>query len=325
MRSNTSNYFIVGTFVVLMLAGLMVAIALLTGRTGATDPYFAVYDNVTGVKFGTQVLYEGFPIGQVDEVQPIEENGRMRFRVGLDVKEGWRIPDDSVAQITAPGLLSAITISIVAGRSQAPLKPGSRIPEREAANIFSVMSSVASGLGDIAERDIRPILGSVAGLLEGDAKELIRELTALAVNMNEQMPRIARNIDDFTGKMNESSGEIQALFNPENREKIEQIIGSLNQAAGNFAGLTAELGASREKVDRLLETANETVAASRPDVEKALSDLRYVIDSVARRIDSVNQNLEGASRNMYEFSRQIRQNPGLLLGSTPPKDAANER
>ena len=25
---------------------------------------------------------------------------------------------------------------------------------------------------------------------------------------------------------------------------------------------------------------------------------------------------------MYEFSRQIRENPGLLLGGTPPKDQA---
>ena len=39
----------------------------------------------------------------------------------------------------------------------------------------------------------------------------------------------------------------------------------------------------------------------------------------------MNQNLEGAARNMYEFSRQIRQNPGLLLGGTPPEDAAADR
>jgi phospholipid/cholesterol/gamma-HCH transport system substrate-binding protein len=36
----------------------------------------------------------------------------------------------------------------------------------------------------------------------------------------------------------------------------------------------------------------------------------------------INQNLEGAARNMFEFSRQIRQNPGLLLGGKPPTDEA---
>jgi phospholipid/cholesterol/gamma-HCH transport system substrate-binding protein len=60
-------------------------------------------------------------------------------------------------------------------------------------------------------------------------------------------------------------------------------------------------------------------------VEKSVVDLRYIVESIARRIDSMNQNLEGAARNMYEFSRQIRQNPGLLLGGTPPEDAAARR
>jgi phospholipid/cholesterol/gamma-HCH transport system substrate-binding protein len=50
--------------------------------------------------------------------------------------------------------------------------------------------------------------------------------------------------------------------------------------------------------------------------------MRHAVESIARHIDAINQNLEGASRNMYEFSRQLRQNPGLLLGGTPPKDEA---
>ncbi|MCF6247966.1 MAG: hypothetical protein L3J69_11470, partial [Desulfobacula sp.] len=37
-------------------------------------------------------------------------------------------------------------------------------------------------------------------------------------------------------------------------------------------------------------------------------------------IDAVNQNVEGTARNMYEFSRQIRQNPGLLLSGGSPQE-----
>ncbi len=38
MREDTRNYVIVGTFVLAMLVALIVWIALLSGRTGATDP-----------------------------------------------------------------------------------------------------------------------------------------------------------------------------------------------------------------------------------------------------------------------------------------------
>jgi phospholipid/cholesterol/gamma-HCH transport system substrate-binding protein len=36
-------------------------------------------------------------------------------------------------------------------------------------------------------------------------------------------------------------------------------------------------------------------------------------------------NLDGASRNMNEFSRLIRQNPGLLLGGSPREETARAR
>ena len=57
-------------------------------------------------------------------------------------------------------------------------------------------------------------------------------------------------------------------------------------------------------------------------MDASVVDLRYTLSTVAQRIDAMTYNMEGASRNMYEFSRQIRLNPGLLLGGTPPTDEA---
>ena len=83
-----------------------------------------------------------------------------------------------------------------------------------------------------------------------------------------------------------------------------------------------DLSRTRQKLDRFLDDVNTMVGDNRLDIEKSVVDLRYVVDSMARHVDSLNQNLEGAARNMNEFSRQIRQNPGLLLGGTPPADKA---
>jgi len=151
MRSNKINYLVVGSFVLITIIGLIIAIAWLTGRTGPTESYHAVYRNVTGVKFGSQVLYEGYPIGQVTEVTPVDRNGRMEFRIDFDVKEGWRLPDDSIAQIGASSLLSAISLNITAGRSTMALKPGDRIPSKEAANLFDVVANVAGQISEMAD------------------------------------------------------------------------------------------------------------------------------------------------------------------------------
>ena len=54
-----------------MVVGLVISISVLSGKTGATDLYYTRYDDATGLKYGTQVLYMGFPVGQVEAIRPV--------------------------------------------------------------------------------------------------------------------------------------------------------------------------------------------------------------------------------------------------------------
>ena len=57
-------------------------------------------------------------------------------------------------------------------------------------------------------------------------------------------------------------------------------------------------------------------------VGDAVGDLRYTLATISRTIDGITNNLEASSRNFAEFSRLIRQNPGLLIGGSPQEDEA---
>ena len=50
MRDSRRNYLVTGIFVLGMLVALLAWIALLSGRTGATDPYFVRFANVMGLQ-----------------------------------------------------------------------------------------------------------------------------------------------------------------------------------------------------------------------------------------------------------------------------------
>ncbi len=319
------NYVVVGAFVLAMLVALVVSLAVLMGRTGATDDYHAVYRNVTGVKFGTQVLYEGYPIGQVQDVTPEPVEGGMRFRVDFIVERDWRIPEDSIAAITAPRLLAAVTINIEAGDSATALAAGSAVPSREGADVISAVSKLASQVGSLTKEGIEPLLASIGDtvgtardVLGSDIKPLARNLASLAEYVNTRLPAIVDKVDRFTDTMNAAATDARALVGPENRGKVEALIGNLNRSAANLAALSA-------KLDRVATTLDGVVGDNRVNVDRSLSDLRHIMRSMARNIDSITQNMDGASRNMYEFSRQIRQNPGLLLDGSPPVDAARTR
>ncbi len=325
MNGGKLNYVVVGAFVLAMAAGLAVSLAVLMGRTGATDDYYAVYRNVTGIKFGTQVLYEGYPIGQVERVTPVPSEGGMGFRVDFGVAKDWRIPEDSIAAITAPRLLAAVTISISAGEAATALNPGDRVRGRDGADIFAAMSTLAGEVTDLTRGSLRPLLATlnetvgIAGkILATDGTALSGELRALTAYANQRVPRILDNLERFTETINESGEQLKALATPENREKIEAVIGNLQRTGANLIRLTG-------KFDRLTGSLQGAVEENRTDIRQSVANLRYITESVARDIDSINQNLDGTARNMFEFSRQIRQNPGLLLGGSRPRDDTRRR
>lgn len=301
MRHANTNYLIVGVFVVAVLIGLIVSVGLLTGRTGPTDSYHAVFDNVTGVKYGTQVLFEGFPVGQVEEVSPFKQEGKLTFRVDMSIQEGWHIPDDSIAHIQASALLAATTINIEAGSSSAFYAPGSRIASAEADNIFATVNSVAEDVGD-----------------------LIGQMRTLITRLNEQAPTITDNLAAFSLKMNESGSRMQEILRPENIKRMDSALARLDDGLGDFAALSHELKNTRLQLDRLLGNTNALVQDNRDDFRQTVGNLKHIMAELSRRIDAIAYNLETTSRHMNEFSRQIRANPGLLLSSTPPAEGARE-
>ncbi len=330
MRISKLNYVAVGLFVMAAIAGLVFTVAMLTGRTGDTDEYFAIYRNVTGVKFGTQVIYEGYPIGQVEDVTPEESAGGMVFRVDFGINKGWRLPADSRVQIAAPGLLAAKTLSIRAGASKVALKPGTEVTSVEAADIFGAMSSLADKVSgfletevkQLLEGDVKTLMGAVTEavdgvntLLAGDGRVLLKDVSALVKDLSVQLPAVAANIQSFTKKMEKSGDEILKLVSPENRAQIEVIIANLDNS-------TAELGNVLKTMDGVVANFDKLVTGPEGNVETILSETRYIVESLSRHVDSINQNMEGAARNMNEFSRQIRANPGLLLGGAPQDDKA---
>lgn len=330
MKSNRINYIIVGCFVMAIIAGLVIAVAMLSGRTGPTDDYHALYNNVSGVEFGTRVLYEGFPVGQVERVTPEPApGGGVRFRVDLSVTRDWAIPTDSIAEIVSSGLLAAVTIGLRAGKAKESLKPGSRIPSREPANVLAAMSSLASEISELTESDIRPLIATirttVAGvgeLINAKGGALVTDVQGLTRLLNERAPALIDDLGAFTARLNTSADKITRVLSPANVARANRILGNLQTSSANMAAFSDELGASRKSIERILENISVMIADNRLDLDRSVVDMRHAVESIARHIDAINQNLEGASRNMYEFSRQLRQNPGLLLGGTPPKDEA---
>ena len=114
---------------------LLVGLALITGRSGVSTDYIVHYRNVTGLRYGAPVFYEGYRIGEVSEVEPQRGASGTRYQVTLSVRRDWTIPDDSVASLQSSGLLADMSVGIKEGSSRTMLAPGAEIKGAETADV----------------------------------------------------------------------------------------------------------------------------------------------------------------------------------------------
>jgi phospholipid/cholesterol/gamma-HCH transport system substrate-binding protein len=328
MRSHFLNYTVVGVFVSAMIAALIFVIIDLSGRGGPTDSYSIVFDNVSDMKYGSAVRYEGYPIGEVIRIDPEYKDNRYRFRVFVSLKQGWQVPKDAVARIAASSFLAAKTIEITGGRSPELIAVGGEIPGGSPADIFSLMSSVAAEIGDLSNSSLKPMLAKISMIIdqignttETNLNQLFGSLNAIAKNVQDRTPQITSDLTNFTAQMNVQMGQIAKMLSDHNVEQVNQALAHIDTAAANAASATADLKSLSLQASKLADQLTTLVASNAKGIDKSVSDLAYILRTLSQNIDSITHNLDGSARNMSEFSRLIRQNPGLLLsGSTPPPD-----
>lgn len=234
MKRDTVNYFAVGGFV---LAGLLALGALLlavTGRSGPEDDYHVWYRNVSGIRFGTPVYYQGYGIGQVRAIEPMHDGEGTRYRVTLAVRSGWPIPKDSVAAAVATGLLADVSISISEGKSPERLAPGDEIAGREGGDLFMAFNELAAEVQSLTRNSVRPLVDQLAVTL-ADGGPVITDLRSLLARLNEGAEGLNR------------------MVGPQNQREVTELLQRFNEASANANQLSAELLETRKRLDSAME------------------------------------------------------------------------
>jgi phospholipid/cholesterol/gamma-HCH transport system substrate-binding protein len=328
MRNHFINYTSVGVFVAAMIVALLWALAQISGRTGPTDSYAIVMDAVTDIDYGTLVRYEGYKIGQVERIEPEWVDGKYRFRVLVTVDKDWKFPSDSIARISASSFLAAKTVEVFGGKSPQLVAVGGEIVGGPPADAFSLMAQVAGQIGDLSENSLKPLIQHVDEIIQKignntdtNLNELFASLQAIAAEVQTKTPKITDDISTFTTQMNATLLQADKFLDDRNLQSVRTILANTEKATKDASVAAAEVKALSGKLQNLADQVNDMIGDNRKNVDKSLANLEYILRSVAQNIDSITRNIDGTARNMSEFSRLIRQNPGLLLnGGSPEAD-----
>ncbi len=309
MKHDNVNYFTVGLFVLGMLAVLIVVLYRLTGHSADTTAYYVKYDNITGVDVGTAVTFGGFKVGQVQKIGWVRENGHTRFRLTLGIRNDWKLPADSVALIVSPGMLSDNQIDIREGKSSKYLAAGAEMKGKEQVSIMSVLNDMAYQLEDVSNNSVKPLLDN-----------LNRQISTVGGDLAKQLPHITADASRLLVQLNAAAGGLQRMLGPKNRTHMNNVMANADELTRNLVALSRDFGRMSAQLDTLLKHSNQVVSENRGDIRDSIVSLRSSLDAVSRNINTIVYNLDSTSRNMNEFSRQIRDNPGRLLGGSAPRD-----
>ena len=275
----------VGSFVLVALILLLTMIFRITGAHTDTDNYYVVFSKITGIKDGAAVTYGGYQIGKIDHVGPVFENGKTAYRINIKIRAGWEIPQDSVATIAMPGIISDKQIEISEGVSTIKLTPGDTINSKEAVDMMALVSDIGNQLDNF-------------------------------------IPDMAKDVSHLLSNLNGSADQVAKIFNDKNRKHIENMFKNADDASFHLAKLSVGFERINKQLDEILKGSKSLLTDNNEDIRHSVIALRKTMDVVSENIQSIIYNMDSSSRNMNEFTRQLRDNPGVILGSKPPVDNA---
>lgn len=147
----------VGTFFIVTLVSLAVAVLTLSSESGLFVSYYKIhanFDDVQGLLPGAPVWMAGKEIGRIDEVEFTEFGSERPIHVAMRINRGiqTRVRSDSVATIGTIGVLGDSYVEIRPGSPEGSvLIDGEKINAVSPTNIYAALAQGTDALANVSE------------------------------------------------------------------------------------------------------------------------------------------------------------------------------
>lgn len=260
-----SNEAKVGIFTVIGLVLLTAIVLYLSGFNPAKEDDYSfdiTFNQVTGLKPGAGVSYAGIAVGRVKSIEAYKD----KAKVTVEIRGGTQIAKDSLFTINSDGLMGEKFISIM--------------PPQHPSGVYLAGGESVQG---VDEKGLDYLLAQ-AGTTLVDVQELIKSMNTILGNKNVQNSLIqtAVNLNELTGNMNELMCIMSELA-VNNQQDIDKMI-------KNLSAMTTSMASAADEIDRMLndfsgdgqtaenmKTAIANLAATSQSIQKMAANMEPVI------------------------------------------------
>jgi phospholipid/cholesterol/gamma-HCH transport system substrate-binding protein len=277
-----ANYFLVGCFVLALMAGIFFAgIWFARANLGEESTFYYTYfkGSVTGLSEGSIVRYRGVPVGTVSDIALDAENVEL-VQVTLALRPNTPIKTDTVAGLQPQGITGLAFVQLSGGTQNAPLllpREGKRravIPSRPSA-LEQIMSDAPLAVARVAE------LAERVAILLND--ENIRNVDRLIDNSANAAASLANAMLGVETLVYDANATLK---------RVDRVLASVDAATGDVRGLIAD---SRRTL--------RDVGDVGPQAASALDELKRTAGSFGRVADALEQTVQAARPGVQDFGQ----------------------
>ncbi|NKY42510.1 MCE family protein [Nocardia cerradoensis] len=241
-------------------------VTLARSVSGRTEPYSAIFTDVSGLHAGDDVRMAGVRVGRV---QAVDLDG-IRAEVTFEVQQGQRLYGNTAASVTYQNLIGQryLGLSLRDFGEPGVLPPGSRIPVEHTEPSFDI-SKLLNGFEPLFSmldpQQIDNISAAVVRALQGDdgaITTLIAETASLAqafAGPDQILGQVIDNLSGVVGDLSRQSGNLRTILQQTHRifdglaQQRDQLFGQIDAISGTLSRAAAVVRGASPALNHIVD------------------------------------------------------------------------
>lgn len=286
--SNEAKVGLFTTVGLVLLIGIIVYLSGFSLNKSKDYTFDIAFNQVTGLKVGAGVTYAGIDAGRVKSIEAYKD----KAKVTVSIKGDMKIAKDSIFTINSDGLMGEKFISIMPPQNPSGeyLSGGELVEGMDERGLDYLLSQAGVTLDEV--RDLIKSMNAIIGNkdvqnsliqtsinikeMTANMNELTKVMATLAVNNQEDIDRMIKNLSAMTGSMAKAADEIETMINDFSGD---------GETANNMKIAIANLSATSESVKKMA-TNMESVVAD-PQTAQNLKNIVQNANNISQRADKM--------------------------------------
>lgn len=260
-----SNEAKVGIIAILTIVVFIWLFNFLKGKNllNSTAIYYTVYDQVGGLAESSPIEVNGYRVGVVQSLKFVDaQSGRLLVTFSVD--KNFKIPKNTVAEITPVSVLGGMKVRFVFGKGPGFYEYYDTIPGR-----------LAPSITELIENEMVPVKDRITGL--------VSRIDSVMMSVNEIMDDdFGKNLQGTIANLNSTTKSLDNVLGSKENE-LKSMLDNLNR----FSKMLADNSGSMKATFSNLESISDTLKAA--DLYGTINNLKSSLEKTSRLLDNMNK------------------------------------